>query len=325
MVQMSDINASEFTFVDMHPGRLDVREEVVKGFSATPKYLPPKLFYDDTGSSLFQKITELPEYYLTRSEIEILNSNSTLICDMISPGSSLVEFGSGDLSKISILLQVCQKIGAYVPIDISKELLLQASRELSISNPGLRVHAVCSDYNALSAEMIPFDGAKTFVFLGSTIGNFEPDQATSFLARVRGLMRDGDQILIGCDRVKDKHKLEMAYNDSQGITAEFNLNMITRISRDLGLALQIQDFEHLAFYNSERNRIEMHLRSKREQDLTIDGHSFHISEGELIHTENSYKFSRESFGELVSRAGLEIKDSWTDHEENFWLFCLMPG
>jgi dimethylhistidine N-methyltransferase len=301
--------------------------DVIAGLTATPKRLSPKYFYDSAGSELFERITELPEYYPTRTELGIFKAQAGEIAALIPPGAALIEFGSGSSTKTRIILSAADKLGAYVPVDISGQFLKQQATELRREYPGLQVLPVAADFTQpfelpAAARAMPRVG----FFPGSTIGNFEPHEAAAFLRHAGSILGTGATFIVGVDLVKDTQVLQKAYNDSQGVTAKFNLNLLARINRELGAKLNLACFEHHAFFNRERSRIEMHLASLKRQRLRICGECIDFRAGETIHTESSYKYSVESFGALARGAGWTPVAVWTDPDNYFSVHALrLPG
>jgi L-histidine Nalpha-methyltransferase len=297
--------------------------DVIAGLTARPKRLPPKYFYDEIGAQLFEQITALPEYYLTRCELEILRERARDMARFFPPGSALVEFGSGSSKKVRILLASAPTIAAYVPVDISSEMLIQEAHELRRDYPRLAVLPVEADFTkpfalpAAAAEM-----AHTGFFPGSTIGNFEPQEACAFLRHAGRMLGRGAALIIGVDLVKEPSMLHAAYNDEAGLTAKFNLNLLARINRELGADFDPEGFEHRAFYNSERHRIEMHLVSKRRQKVSVAGRAIEFRPGETIHNENSYTYTLEYFTALAREAGWTPRALWTDAGANFSIHAL---
>ena len=296
--------------------------DVVAGLTAAPKRLSPKYFYDHTGSALFERITELPEYYPTRTEIGILNAHASDIAALIPNGAALVEFGSGSSSKTRIVLSAA-RLGAYVPVDISGQFLQQQAAGLRREYPRLGLYPVEADFTK------PFDLPEAVqampragFFPGSTIGNFEPHEACSFLRHAGRILGPGSIFIVGVDLVKDTQILKKAYNDAEGVTAKFNLNLLVRINRELGAKFNLANFEHHALFNRERSRIEMHLASLKRQRIKVCGESIEFRAGETIHTENSYKYTVESFGALARGAGWTPVEVWTDPQSYFSLHVL---
>lgn len=312
----------ELRFTDLHPEPADMRADVLAGLSRRRKQLPPKYFYDQRGSRLFDAITELPEYYPTRTEIGILQRHGSEMAEMVGRDALLVELGSGSSYKIRVLLQALEPT-VYVPVDISREHLLESAGALARCFGGLEVHAVCADYS------VPFelplngeDRGRAAFFPGSSIGNFDPDEARRFLGRIGALVGPGGKLLIGVDLIKDAAVLNAAYNDAQGITADFNVNLLRRINRELGADFDLEGFRHLAYFNTAESRIEMHLVSKADQRVGLAGEGFAFGEGESIHTESSYKYSIEGFHALAGEAGFEAERVWSDPDDLFSVHCL---
>jgi dimethylhistidine N-methyltransferase len=297
--------------------------DVVAGLTATPKRLSPKYFYDSTGSALFERITELPEYYPTRREIGILTEHAGDIAGLIPPGAALIEFGSGSSTKTRILLSAAKTLAAYVPVDISAQFLHQQMAGLRREYPKVAMLPVAADFTK------PFDlpdAAQTMprvgFFPGSTIGNFEPHEAAAFLRHAGRILGPGAAFIVGVDLVKDTQVLKKAYNDSQGVTAKFNLNLLTRINRELDAKFNPACFEHHAFFNRDRSRIEMHLASLKRQRIKVCGECIEFRAGETIHTENSYKYSIDSFRALARGAGWTPAAVWTDADNYFSVHVL---
>jgi dimethylhistidine N-methyltransferase len=317
-------DATPFVFHDLAPDRESFREAVLAGLAQQPKDLPCKLFYDARGSALFEAICELPEYYLTRTEIGILEANAGDIAARIGPNCRLVELGSGASRKVRILLQALDRPAAYMPVDISREQLRSAAEILAADFPRLRVVAVCADYTR-PFELPPFSGlaGKTVGFFpGSTIGNFEPDGVVAFLKHCARLLGRGGEMLIGADLKKSPDILNAAYNDAAGLNAAFNLNLLHRIKNELGGDLDIDRFAHVAFYNEAEGRVELYVKSLADQTIGIGGRRFRCAADELIHTENSYKYSIPQFHALAARAGFQATATWTDPEKLFSVYYL---
>jgi dimethylhistidine N-methyltransferase len=297
--------------------------DVIAGLTARPKRLPPKYFYDETGARLFEQITALPEYYLTRCELEILRERARDIARFFPAPSALVEFGSGSSKKMRILLAAAPAIAAYAPVDISSEMLVQEANELRRDYPRLAVLPVEADFTKPFALPAAAAGmAHAGFFPGSTIGNFELDEARAFLRHAGRMLGSGAALIIGVDLVKDASILHAAYNDEAGLTAKFNLNLLARINRELGGSFDLASFEHRAFYNSERHRIEMHLVSKKLQKVSVAGRDIEFRARETIHTENSYKYTLEHFTALARSAGWASIAVWTDAGTNFSIHAL---
>ncbi|MCH8247713.1 MAG: L-histidine N(alpha)-methyltransferase, partial [Bacteroidetes bacterium] len=289
---------------------------VREGLGKPQKALPPKFFYDARGSQLFDEITELPEYYLTRTEIGIMQRYVGEMVARMGPHCLLVEYGSGSSIKTRILLDHLTSPAGYVPIDISREHLLQSAATLTSLYPGLTVIPVCADYST-EFNLPDTGGTRTLVYFpGSTVGNFEPDQARAFLRRIAGVVGPGGGLLIGVDLKKDVSVIEAAYNDAQGVTEAFNKNMLARINRELGGTFELDRFAHRAFYDAEHGRVEMHLVSLDDQRVRIGNVEIRFHEHETILTEYSYKYSLDDFAALAS-ASFDIEQVWTDDRQLF--------
>src|SRR5215472_8763093 len=284
---------ARFAFHDLAPGEESFRDAVLSGLGCARKRIPCKFFYDARGSALFEAICRLPEYYLTRTEVAILEANADEMAAQIGPHGRVIEFGSGASTKARILLRALDRPAAYVPVDISREHLRDAAASLAEDFPWLSVVAVCADYTRpFPLPPLPGPhGKRVGFFPGSTIGNFEPDAAVDFLANYARVLGPGGEMLIGVDRKKDPRILDAAYNDRAGVTAEFNLNLFQRINRELDGDLEIDRFEHVAFYNEIEGRIKMYIRSLANQEAWIAGKLVLFGKDELIHTEYSYKYS----------------------------------
>ena len=308
---------SEIQFYDYHPELTDFYSEVITGLQAQPKRIPPKFFYDETGSQLFEKICQSPEYYPTRTEQKILEENAGEIATIIGEHPYIIEPGCGSCEKIKLLLEIFRP-NAYIPMDISREFLQASAQALSDEYPWLEVHAACVDFTEpMDLPFCPPKVRKLAFFPGSSIGNFEPQQAVRFLRHVLTMVGEGGGLLIGVDLKKDAAKLNEAYNDRQGVTADFNLNLLSRINTELDADFDLDKFSHRAFYNSDAGRVEMHLVSQKSQQIKIGDHFISFEPGETIHTENSYKYSIEEFQELGSEAGFKPVKVWTDLDCQF--------
>jgi dimethylhistidine N-methyltransferase len=297
----------------------DFKADVLAGLSAMPKRLQAKYFYDGVGSQLFERITDVPEYYPTRTEMQILRDHAADIAKLIAPSSALVEFGSGSSKKARILLAAAPPLAAYVPVDICGEMIEQEAIDLRPDFPQLKVLPVVADICypfelPAEAKTAP---ARVGFFPGSTIGNFEPHEAASFLLNAAQILGPGATMIVGVDLIKPVEILNAAYNDKAGVTAKFNLNLLTRINRELRGTFKLDCFEHHAFYNRERHRIEMHLASLKRQKVKVAGECFDFRAGETIHTENSYKYSVESLGALARGVGWMPAGVWTDPDKYF--------
>jgi dimethylhistidine N-methyltransferase len=287
--------------------------DVLAGLGAKPKTLLPKYFYDLVGSGLFDRITELPEYYPTRSELGLLKKHAPAIASLFPTGTALVEFGSGSSRKARIVLRAAANVETYVPVDISGDFLNQDAAVLRRDFPHIAIIPVVADFTVMSEPPAEVAGKPLAGFFpGSTIGNFEPHDAAAFLHRAGQILGPGSVLIVGVDLEKSPDILFRAYNDAEGVTAKFNLNLLARINRELGANFNLAAFEHHAFYNAERHRVEMHLASTKRQKVRIGGATIDFRAGETIHTENSYKYSIESFQALAHGSGWTPLKSWTD-------------
>jgi len=314
------MSAPSLQFYDHQPSVLSLREEVLHGLAREPKSIPPKFFYDERGSRLFDRICEQPEYYPTRTEIGLLKANAVEIAELIGPQCTLIELGSGSNQKVRLLLDIIEP-AAYVPIDISRDYLLQEARAVAADYPWLKVFAACADFcQTLQLPQAAGGARKVAFFPGSSIGNFEPAEALRLLRNIARLVQGGGGLLVGADLKKAPAILDAAYNDAQGITAAFNLNLLRRINRELDGDFDVERFRHRAFYNGERGRVEMHLVSRTAQTVQVAGERFPFAAAETIHTENSYKYGIEEFRALVESAGFELTRLWHDPQGRFGVF-----
>jgi dimethylhistidine N-methyltransferase len=305
-------------FIDLKPSLNSLKTEVLAGLKKPQKKLAAKFFYDKHGSELFDKITTLDEYYLTRTEESILQEHTEEIVSMIDESDVLVEFGSGSSKKIRILLDRVERLAAYMPIDISREFLKESAEELAGDYPDINVIAVCADYTKpFQLPEVKTAGKRIIFFPGSTIGNFEPVFIKEFLQKVADMLRPQDGMIIGVDLKKDESVLNAAYNDAHGVTAAFNLNILKRINEELDANFDMTKFEHIAFYNEEYGRVEMHLKSLCAQAVAIEGETIHFKENETIHTENSYKFTVSEFQKIASENGVIPTKVWLDPKNYF--------
>jgi len=304
---------------DLKPSAGAFLADLLRGLSQRPKSIAAKFFYDETGSQLFDEICSLDEYYLTRTEMGILREKAVEICALFGPECRLVELGSGSSAKTRILLDHLQAPAAYVPVDIALEQLLESSARLARSYPELCITPVCADFTtAFTLPEMAGPVRRTVAFFpGSTIGNLEPTEAENFFRKISLLCGAEGGLLIGVDLKKDRLTLERAYNDARGVTARFNLNLLSRINRSFGAGIRQDRFQHHAFYNEEFGRIEMHLVSLVEQTIQLNGTTFSLQEGEHIVTEHSYKYSLDEFAKLAERSGWAVKGLWTDASNLF--------
>lgn len=291
--------------------------------SSRPRRISPKWFYDGRGSQLFDAICELPEYYPTRTEFGILTRHASEMAALMGPRAEIVEFGAGSLRKVRLLLDAMDAPARYLPIDISAEHLSLSAKELQRDYPGLDVQPVAADYTQrlLLPAPLPGAGRRVGFFPGSTIGNFTPEEALHFFVLAGQLLRGG-ALLLGADLVKDPDVLHAAYNDAQGVTAQFNLNLLARANRELGTDFDLGKFWHSAFYNAPQSRIEMHVVSRESQEIAWGPDRYEFDEGETIHTENSYKFTIEGLHAMAIDAGFRPGPVWTDPANLFsvhWL------
>jgi dimethylhistidine N-methyltransferase len=307
------------TLHDYEPAVDDFRAGVLEGLGRAQKALHCKFFYDAEGSRLFDQICDIPEYYPTRTELRIMRRHIDAIVDAIGSDCLLVEYGSGSSLKTQLLLRHLPSLAGYVPIDISREHLIQAARGLGQNFPNVAVQPVCADYT--TPFVLPaFDKSSrctTAYFPGSTIGNFEPDEAVAFLEGVRQTCGEGSCLLIGVDLKKDPAILHAAYNDAAGVTAAFNKNVLRRINDELGGDFDLDAFAHYAPYNPRLGRMEMNLISLREQTVRVGGKVIRFADGEPIHTESCHKYTLASFAALAGKAGYVVQNVWLDEREYF--------
>jgi dimethylhistidine N-methyltransferase len=307
-------SAKAVRFFHEAPEVTDFRDEVLHSLAQRSRRIAPKFFYDGRGSELFDRICELPEYYIPRVETGILRGCAREVARLIGPGCMLVELGSGASRKVRLVLEALRP-EAYVGVDISREFLLQSTQRLARDYPWLEVHAACADLcRPFTISDRPRRRRRLAFYPGSSIGNFEPEAARAFLHDLRALLGPDGALLIGVDLKKDPARLHAAYNDAAGVTAAFNLNLLTRLRRELGADLEADGFAHRAFYDEAAGRIEMHLVARRRQRIGIDGADFAFEAGETIHTENSYKYSVAEFQALAAAAGFRGTRTWTDPE-----------
>lgn len=309
-------------WIDVSREQIDLAAEVRASLRETPKRVAAKFFYDSEGSRLFEEITRLPEYYLTRTELSILERHASEIVALFGPGYVLIEPGSGSSAKVRRLLDAGEA-AAYMPIDLSADFLRESAEKIARAYPDVEVVAVSGDYTRLAQlPSIASNGRRVVFFPGSTLGNLEAEESRRFFGHIAGWLRPGDGMLLGVDQKKEARILDAAYNDASGVTAEFNLNLLRRLNRDLGADFDVSLFEHLAFYDESKSRIEMHLRALAPQEVTIDGETFAFRRGELLHTENSYKYDEDSIRRLLEGSGLRLTRTWTDEQRWFALHYL---
>lgn len=295
-----------------------VLNEIIRSLSKSQKELSCKFFYDEQGSILFEQISELEEYYLTRTEISILNNNIEKISDTVGEEALILELGSGSSRKIRILLDNFKKVAAYIPVDISREFLLQSAKNLGEEYKDLKIIPIVADYTrpfTIPEFKMPYSRLVAY-YPGSTIGNFTKEQAGKFLKNISGLCGPKSGLLIGFDLKKESEILEKAYNDGKGITAEFNLNILKNINANFGTNFEINKWKHIAFYNEKQGRVEMHLKSLEDQSVRLNGTSISFKKDETIHTENSYKYSIEEFKEMIEDF-YSLKNVWSDPGNKF--------
>ena len=298
-------------------------EHVVHGLGDSPKWLSAKYFYDALGSDLFEQITELPEYYPTRTELSILHRYAGEMAGYVPLSAALVEFGTGSTKKARILIEATPQLAFYVPVDISAEFLAQEAAAVRRDIPWIAVLPVAADFTRdfdlpTQIRSRPHVG----FFPGSTIGNFEPQDAAEFLRQAGRILGHGATMIVGVDLIKDEAVLNAAYDDAAGVTAKFNLNVLSRMNRELGGNFDLSAFQHRAFFNAADHRIEMHLESRKSQAVTVAGRTFEFRKGETIHTENSYKYTVQSFRMLAESAGWRPVATWTDEKEYFSVHAL---
>ena len=312
-------DSKQIRLYDLNPGQSHFRAEVLGGLRKKQKTLPCKYFYDDQGSRLYERICTLDEYYLPQTEIAIMGTYIGEMTELLGARVLLIEFGSGSSTKTRILLDHLHELTAYVPIDICQVQLLRATRELTSAYPQFEILPVCADFTSnfeLPAVNKPFSRCVVY-FPGSTIGNFAPIQAKHLLENIAGMCGLDGGLLIGVDLKKDPTALHLAYNDCQGITAAFNLNLLERINRELGSDFQSEWFEHYAFYNPRENRVEMHLISLKDQMVHLDNAVIRFAKGESIWTESSYKYNLDEFAQMAAAAGLRVEHVWLDDQRWF--------
>lgn len=311
--------------IDLKPQPADFRCDTIQGLSKEQKALQPIYFYDAQGSQLFDQICELEEYYPTRTEIKILNEAASQLDELIDGPCTIIELGSGSSEKIKKLLDTSNKIKRYIPIDISKDHLLNSVRKLANEFPALDIVAVCADYTdreSLEQLRLDQDTSKVVFFPGSTIGNLEEKDALELLRSIKPLIGSEGKIVLGIDLDKDPNVLKNAYDDRKGVTAAFNLNLLKRINRELGANFKVDQFKHRSVYNEKKSRVEMHLESCVDQTVLIEDQKFDFKAGETIHTESSHKYNLESFASFVKEAGLQVETYFVDPKSYFSVIVL---
>ncbi len=316
---MNSLNP-KVSFHDFQPEPENFRAAVFEGLSHQQKQIPPKFFYNETGSALFESILKQPEYYIPAKEREILRQYSDEVARLIEPDAVLIEPGSGSCEKVQLLLNPLLP-SAYVPMDISADFLMQSACDMSRKFPWLNIYAVCLDFTQeiILPQGVP-QGRRIVFIPGSSLGNFDPQEIPLFLRSIHRLVGNDGGLLVGIDRKKDPTILNAAYNDEAGITAAFNLNLLDRINNEIDGTFNPDYFEHYAYYNDQLGRIEMHLVSLDDQHVSISGRSFHFQKGETIHTENSYKYSPEEFVNLACIGGFKHHKTWSDDDAYFSMY-----
>jgi dimethylhistidine N-methyltransferase len=304
-------------------GAAPLLRDVLACLRARPKTLPSGLFYDARGARLFEQITALDEYYPTRTEIATLGERAGEIAEVAGPECTLIEYGSGAGIKARILLDALREPAAYIPIDVSAEQLARVSREMIAAYPEVAVLPVNADYSLpFTLPELPYRGCRLAFFPGSTIGNLRPAAAAALLGQIRAVCGPGGALVLGVDRTKDPDVLHAAYNDRAGITAQFNLNILTRLNRELGADFDVSRFRHLAFYNPAESRVEMHLESLDDQVVRVRGEEIAFATGETIWTESSYKYDEPQLRRIIGPSGFTIHRLWSDAGERFWVALL---
>ncbi len=319
---MTQVATPNFTFHDLKPAVADFRREVRDGLRARPRRIAPKFFYDAEGSRLFDRITELDAYYPTRTEIGLLKAHGQEIAALLGRGAALIELGSGSDLKIRAVLDALAP-AEYLPLDISGTHLRTAAMGIARDYPDIQVRATCVDYTRQFSLPVIAPGVHRVAFYpGSSIGNFEPGQVMELLDWIAHMVGPGGRLLVGVDLKKSAARLNLAYNDPEGVTAAFNKNLLVRMKKELGARIDMDAFAHRAFYNAERGRIEMHLRATRPTRIVLDGEFFEFDEGESIHTECSYKYSTTEFTSLAAMSGFSAEKTWCDADRLFSVHCL---
>jgi dimethylhistidine N-methyltransferase len=294
----------------------------MRGLMSTPKWLPPRLFYDEAGSSLFERISDLQEYYLTRAELEILHAQAGHIAELLGPDTILIEYGSGAGDKVRALLDTMHP-RAYIPVDIAAARLGRVAGKIAFDYPAVWVYPITADYMLpFRLPALPDDSRRVGFFPGSTIGNYHPSEAATFLRNVRRTVGQGGALLLGVDCRKGSDVLDAAYNDGEGVTAKFNLNLLERLNREFGGHFRVSTFEHRAFFNADLSRVEMHLVSKQVQTVMVGEMPIHFEPGETIRTEYSYKYDLPGLERLISAGGFMLRERWADSQDQFWVVML---
>ena len=319
-------NGTLAAYLDFAPREESFRDVALAGLTRRRKAIPCRFLYDVQGSALFERICDLPEYYVTRAETALLAEHAGEIAARIGPRARLIEFGSGASTKVRLLLEALDKPSSYVPIDISGGMLHPAASAIAADFPALEVIAVCADYmdpSRLPSLVAATRDRRVGFFPGSTIGNLTPDEAVRFLRGCRALLGPGGAMIVGADLKKDPRVLHAAYNDAAGVTAQFTLNLLARMNRELGADFNLKRFAHEAFYNEGAGRIEIYIRSLMDQLVTLAGRRIAFIADERLHVEYSYKFTVDEFRRLATRAGFKPLDCWTDSENRFGVHYLV--
>ncbi|MCL9783474.1 L-histidine N(alpha)-methyltransferase [Vibrio sp. S4M6] len=314
--------STNVSFINRYHAHHDDRENILVGLQQPQKTIDPKYFYDHYGSELFEKITHLPEYYITRTEKMLLQRYANDIADSCGRGCILIEPGSGNSEKVRMLLEHIQPL-SYVPIDVSGQFLEMAAQKLGDEFPTIDISAICADFShsLIYNDDIPH-GRRVFFYPGSTIGNMCPEEAVEFLKSLKQIIQHGEShggVIIGIDLVKPQSVLHAAYNDAQGVTAEFNLNVLSHVNTKANANFKLENFRHSAHFNHYKSRIEMHLVSRCRHTVKVGDHVISFDEGESIHTENSYKYTLETIRDLAEEAGFSVQKSWVDDDSLFSL------
>ncbi len=314
MLRSTTKKIGDIRLLDLEPAGHDDRLDILAGMRCDQKEISPKYFYDEKGSRLFDRICEQTEYYPTRTELHIMNTNIDAMTGLIGPRASVIEFGSGSSTKTRLLLEHLDQLAAYVPVDISREHLLSTAASLAAEYPEIEVLPVCADFTRpfdLPEPTIPPERNLVY-FPGSTIGNFSRDASIELLKVMRAEAKDNGALLIGVDLDKSREILEAAYNDAAGVTADFNLNVLRRLNREYDANFNLDRFRHLAVYDDDNSRIEMRLVSLMRHAVWIAGERFQLDEGEYIVTEHSHKYSPDQFAVMAATAGFALRETWTD-------------